>query len=438
MATFRRFQPFQHPSEEAVADRLVRQLHSDAIVIGNYLMPSAYGGPEIDVLVLHPCGIVLCEVKHWFGKMVQFGVNVTFEDGYTQPNPMHGLMYKAKILRSYLMDRVKLPPSVSVQGCLVIDGLTGTLPAHVVRDEYVFTSQDASKAIDNGHVVYQHGRQRTALSAATIGKIADTICAEKPSRPSAKVGHFIIDEEIGAGEFTTHAAGRCLHVTDRNVLLQRWQLEGRTDQKQRTLHRLERETAALARLEAYRSPAFPLLYDAFRDPDDWNVYWAVLELVEGQTLEMMAERFRGNRRFREGVVNQLDEALRLLRAAGIVHRNIHETTILVRPNEQILLGGFEFCSQAEAGTIRRTRPPGRPIAPESLEGKADVHTDIYDAACLLLRLLGYRADENPAASARSIRHAGLRSAFVQALSRSPAQRPDDLQELSKAIKEGVR
>ena len=126
MAIFRRFQPFQHPSEEGVADRLVRQLHNDAAVIGNYLMPSGFGGAEIDVLaILHPRGIVLCEVKHWFGKMVQFGVNVIFEDGYTQPNPMHGLMYKAKILRSYLMGRINLPAAVSVQGCLIIDGLSG-------------------------------------------------------------------------------------------------------------------------------------------------------------------------------------------------------------------------------------------------------------------------------------------------------------------------
>ena len=281
MATFRRFQPFQHPSEEDVADRLVRQLHEDAIVIGNYLMPSGYGGAEIDVLVLHPYGIVLCEVKHWFGKMVQFGVNVTFEDGYTQPNPMHGLMYKAKILRSYLMDRVKLPPTVSVQGCLVIDGLAGTLPAHVIEDEYVFTSQEAAKSIDAGQVVYQQGRQHTSLSAVTIRRIADSLCAEPATRASMQVGHFVIDEEVGVGDFTTQYAGRCLHVAERNVLLQRWQLKGRSEQKRRTLHRLERETAALARLEAYRSDAFPVLYDAFRDPDDWNIYWAVLELIEG-------------------------------------------------------------------------------------------------------------------------------------------------------------
>jgi hypothetical protein len=97
-------------SEEEVADRLVRQLHEDAIVTGNYLLASGHGGGEIDLLVLHPYGIVLCEIKHWFGNMVQFGVNVTFEDGYTQPNPMHGLMYKAKILRSYLMNRVQQLP----------------------------------------------------------------------------------------------------------------------------------------------------------------------------------------------------------------------------------------------------------------------------------------------------------------------------------------
>ncbi len=438
MATFRRFQPFQHPSEEEVADRLVRQLHDDAIVVGNYLLPSGHGGGEIDLLVLHPYGIVLCEVKHWFGKMVQFGVNVTFEDGYTQPNPMHGLMYKAKILRSYLMHRVKLSAAVSVQGCLVIDGLTGALPPHVIEDEYVFTSQETAKCINAGRIVYQHGRQHTSLSAVTIRRIADTLFAEPANRVPIQVGHFIIDEEVGPGEFTTQYAGRCLHVVDRNVLLQRWQLDGHPEQKRRTLRRLERETAALARLEAYRSDAFPVLYDAFRDPDDWNIYWAILELVEGQTLEMMVDRFRRNRRFRESVISQLDEALRLLGTTGVIHRNIHETTIFIRPNERLLLGGFEFCSQADAATIRHTRPAGRPLAPEAAEGKVDFRTDIYDAACVLLRLLGFSDGDDPVSSARKIKNAAVRSAFMKALRRSPAERPKNLEELYKAIRGGVR
>ena len=438
MATFRRFQPFRHHSEEEVADRLVRQLHEDAVVIGNYLLPSAYGGGEIDLLVLHPYGVVLCEVKHCFGKMVQFGVNVTFEDGYSQPNPMHGLMYKAEILRSYLMNRVRLPARVSVHGCLVIEGLDGALPAHVIQDEYVFTSQEAAKSIDAGQVVYQEGRQHTSLSAATIRRIAETLCAEPADPSSMQVGHFVIDEEVGSGEFTTHYAGRSLHVADRDVLLQRWQLKGRPEQKRRTLHRLEREAAALARLEAYRSDAFPVLYDAFRDPDDWNVYWAVLELVEGQTLGMLADRFRRDRRFREGIIGQLDHALRILGEARVVHRNIHESTILVRGNERVLLGGFAFCSKADAATVRHTLPMGRPRAPEAAEGKVDCRTDIYDTACMLLRLLGWNDGGDPLASARRIKPGDLRAALLKALSRLPEERPVNLEQICRAAKGGVR
>jgi serine/threonine protein kinase len=232
-------------------------------------------------------------------------------------------------------------------------------------------------------------------------------------------------------------AGRCLHVAHRNVLLQQWQLKGRPEQKRRMLHRLERETAALARLEAYRSDAFPILYDAFRDPDDWNVYWAVLELVEAQTLETMADRFLRNRRFRESVVGQLDEAFQMLGRAGVIHRNIHESTILIRNNERLLLAGFEFCSEADAATIRHTRPAGRPIAPEAAEGKVDSRTDIYDTACMLLRLLHYSDGGDPASSAKKIKHSAMRSAFLKALSRSPKERSDNLEELYSAIKVGM-
>ena len=135
---------------------------------------------------------------------------------------------------------------------------------------------------------------------------------------------------------------------------------------------------------------------------------------------------------------QLDSALRLLGTAGVIHRNIHETTILLRPNERLLLGDFEFCSQAEAATVRQTQPPGRPLAPEAAEGKVDSRTDIYDTACMLLRLLGFLDGEDPNTAAKTLRHEAMRSAFLKALSRSPAQRPENLDKLRQAIEKGVR
>jgi len=320
----------------------------------------------------------------------------------------------------------------------VIDGLSAPLPPDVTDSEFIFSPSEAAEAIDDGKVVYQEGRQKAALSGHTIRSVVERLCGSPRPTSALQIGHFIVDEELPSGQFTEQYVGRCKHVVNRNVSLQRWELKGRKRQKQQMLHRLEREASALARLESYRSHVFPVLYDAFRDPDDWNTFWAVLERIEGEALEASKGRFQRNQRFRDAVVRQLNDALGTMATAGIVHRGIRESTLLVRDNGQIALSGFEFCSRLDSATVRHTKPAGRQAAPEVERGEVHVRTDIYDSACMIMRLLDLDEMDDPPVSAKRIKNRILRVAFTKALRQAPKDRSADLEEIREALKGGAR
>lgn len=437
MATFRQFQKFRNPSESAVAELFSKRLHSHAVIIGNYLLPSTLGGGEIDVLIIHPSGIVLCEVKHWFGKIVNFGNIVEFADGYRQTNPLHALYYKVKTLRTYLLEHFNLLKNVSILGCLVIDGLSAPIPERATRDEFVFGPEEAVRKIDQGKVVFQKDRSLVSLSEKTIVQIADFLCEEPAKENIWRVGHFIIDREIEGTSFARQFAGRCEHVGGRDVLLRRWEMDPFANPKKKTsnLRRFEREAAALASLESYRTTLFPLLYDAFPDPSDWNVYWAIMELCGGEPLSHLRDKFKTNRTFRDKVLLELDKALQIMKGASIVHRNLNENAIMVCSDDRVVLTDFEFCSEVDTKTVRKTIPTGRPIAPEVLQGRITPKTDIYDIATMIIRLIANAEAEEPLKGLNGIKNKSIRSALLSALEYDVDKRPDTLVKIRNALKE---
>jgi serine/threonine protein kinase len=395
------------------------------------------GGGEIDALIIHPTGIVSCEVKHWFGKIVNFGNIVEFADGYRQTNPLHALYYKVKTLRTYLLEHFNLLRNVSILGCLVIDGLSAPIPNRAARDEFVFGPEEAITKIDQGKVVFQKDRSLVSLSQETILRIADFLC-EEPARESIwRVGHFIIDREVAGTSFARQFAGRCEHVGGRDVLLRRWEMDPFANPRKKTsnLRRFEREAAALASLESYRTTLFPLLYDAFPDPSDWNVYWAVMELCSGEPLSRLRDKFKTNRTFREKVLLELDKALQIMKEACIVHRNLNENAIIICSDDRIVLTDFEFCSEADTKSVRKTIPTGRPVAPEVLQGRITPKTDIYDIATMIIRLIVDTKAEEPLKMLNGIKNKAIRSALFSALESAIDKRPDTLGKIRNVLKD---
>src|SRR5271157_5601930 len=138
MAVFRAANEFRHDSERRVAKALAEGLSNPAQLVGNYVLPGRFTGGEIDLVALLPEGIVTIEVKNWYGRVHRIGTLVEFEDGYTAPNPFPGLQYKAKMLRSHLINRGLIDRRLPVGGCLVFLGNL-ELPDDVYAEEHVFS-----------------------------------------------------------------------------------------------------------------------------------------------------------------------------------------------------------------------------------------------------------------------------------------------------------
>src|SRR5208337_1658929 len=97
-------------------------------------------------------------------------------------------------------------------------------------------------------------------------------------------------------------------LRDRDVLLRSWEVDPLADERKRQgiIRQLEAEAAALARLEASRCRSLPIVYDAFRDPANSDVFWLAQEYVGSTTLPTHAHRFVRDTVFRNEVLVQLD------------------------------------------------------------------------------------------------------------------------------------
>ena len=433
MAGFRAANEFRHESERRAAKALAEALPASAQLVGNFVLPGRFAGGEIDLVAVLPEGIVVIEIKHWYGRIHRIGALVEFEDGYTVPNPFPGLQYKAKMLRSHLVNRGLINRGFPVAGCLIFVGNL-ELPDDVCAEEHVFSLDAATKKDALLQTLSIHGR-RDKVDAKTIQAITDALADETDGTDTWRVGHFLLDTELEPTEYTRQFVGRCTHIYERDVLLRCWEVDPLADDRKRQsiLRQLEAEASALARLEASRCRSLPIVYDAFRDPASFDVFWLVQEYVGPDTLACQAHRFVKEPVFRTQVLAQLDQALTTLRDAGIVHRNLGAEVISVGEGDRILIGGLEFSAATDGQTQRRTvaRRSRRP--PEVAAGDHDSHAgDIYAAGLMILDLL-MPGEAAPAKRVRKIGDRDVARAIAACIDNEACQRPASLQALRTAL-----
>lgn len=435
MAKIRYANEFQHGSERAVAEELAKSLPPQAIAIANYVLPDEYGGGEIDFVVVLAEGIVCVEVKSWFGKIDRVGAFVEFENGYAVRTPFDGLKYKHKRLRSMLLDRKLISESVAVGSALVTTGRLDW-PAQAIIDRYVLAVADLRAKGALLRALERHERG-VRLDSRTIEAVADEIKESSSGVDRWRVGAFILDEEIASTEFARTYTGRAAEVVERDVLLRCWEIDPlATDtMRGRISRQVRKEAGALAALERSRCAAIPVVYDAFVDPGDFNVFWLAHESVGRRTLAEAVHELWAQPELPAAILRQLDDALKVLREHKIVHRAIRPEVIFLGEDGRVLLSGFEL-SAAEEGTVRRTEIVAR--SPEERGGKhPSGKTDLYNVARMVLGWVN--ADEAPVkAKLAALKRAPVQAALADLLHDDPARRPDDLAALIKAIGTGLR
>jgi serine/threonine protein kinase len=201
-------------------------------------------------------------------------------------------------------------------------------------------------------------------------------------------GRYSLDREIGRGGTGVVWLGRD-EVLGRPVALKRIGLLPGADSTD--LARAEREARLSAQLN---HPHVVAVFDVVVDTES-DAHWLVMEYVEGQTLGQLV-RQQGPLSPDEAapLLWQVADALVAAHAAGIAHRDVKPSNIMVDRSGQVKLTDFGIARIATDPSLTQTgMVTGSPsyLAPEiATGGRGDEAADVWSLGATMFHLLAGR------------------------------------------------
>ncbi len=195
-----------------------------------------------------------------------------------------------------------------------------------------------------------------------------------------------MDREIGRGGMGAVWLGRD-EVLGREVAIKR--IGHQPGGTSPDLVRAEREAKIAARVN---HPHVVAVFDLVQEDDQ---QYLVMEYVEGQTLaELIRDRGPLSPDQAAALLEQAAEALSAAHAAGVVHRDVKPSNILVTPEGQVKLSDFGIArAEADASLTQTGLVTGSPayLAPEVASGQlATPACDVWSLGATLFHTLAGR------------------------------------------------
>ncbi|ABL81488.1 MULTISPECIES: serine/threonine-protein kinase [unclassified Nocardioides] len=199
-------------------------------------------------------------------------------------------------------------------------------------------------------------------------------------------GRYTLEREVGRGGMGAVWLGRD-EVLGRQVALKRVGLAPGVTTPD--LARAEREARLAARLN---HPHVVAVYDLVIEGPDNTEQWLVMEYVEGSTLAELLRRDGAMTPDRAAAfLGQAADALAAAHAAGIVHRDVKPSNILVAPDGQVKLSDFGIArAEADASLTQTGLVTGSPayLSPEVASGQqATDASDVWSLGATLFHAL---------------------------------------------------
>lgn len=232
------------------------------------------------------------------------------------------------------------------------------------------------------------------LLVAMLDDTDDSTGDETPvGNEGRTLGDFKLTREVGRGGMGVVYDARQLSL-DRRVALK--VLPHEVTGSPANLARFRREALTLARLD---HPHVVGIYDVGETD---GVHWLAMEFVDGQSLEQRLEFLRTNghsgdslRRLVE-VIAEVAEALHHAHAAGVVHRDVKPSNILLRDGGGAVLTDFGLARDASSPSVTAEGAvAGTPhtMSPEQVSGRGsdlDARSDVFSLGATLYECLTLR------------------------------------------------
>ncbi|MBK8725501.1 MAG: serine/threonine-protein kinase [Holophagaceae bacterium] len=278
-------------------------------------------------------------------------------------------------------------------------------------------------------------------------------------QPGTKLGPYEILAPLGEGSMGEVWKAKDTKL-DRFVAIK--VLPGHLAAHPEALARFEREAKALAALQ------HPNVMGIFDFAAEGDFSYAVMELLEGETLRAVIDRGPLAHRRAVEIAGQIALGLAAAHGKGIIHRDLKPENVFVLRDGRVKLLDFGLAkthaalARVDAGTLPTTAAPGTAegamlgtvgyMSPEQARGEpADARSDIFSFGCLLYELVaGHRPFEGATAVdvLHGILHAdvaldetdlspGLRRILQHCLDKNPAQRFQSAQDLAFALESSV-
>lgn len=213
-----------------------------------------------------------------------------------------------------------------------------------------------------------------------------------------------------------------------------------TDAQKALQSKLFRHKKVVDQLTERRAKGIPVNRTALPDnPDEPNEWWVIDQWIEGDTVEALVKNKQFSRTdilpFARCLLNTLHE----LHTEGIILRDLHTRSIVIRPDKQPFLLDFELAKiiTGKSSVSNRGLLANPFRAPELVEGDENptVEADLYSWAMILVaiatgNLQPQRADLPHCISVFSKK---LYQQVEACLSICPDERPHSAKEISKAL-----
>ena len=394
--------PNDNEGEQITRNFLMSALaHTDGILLGNYHIPVNNGTYECDFVLVNELGVWLIEVKNWRRVIRIDRINWQRDDGLIIHSPLTSIETKAKTLATLLKNTGFR--NVSVIGLVVLAQSkavvknSNDLNREPQEHKIFYLDDRLIRALSNRNYLFD--KKNTELTSRRIQQIADMLLprAIDPDQQRISDSYRILYDLGPSPDGVFHAyKAENINIPGRYARAKKYYAATAfsTGDLAEGIFRFRRDLQALTKMGDH--PHIVRVYDYLPDRNSSDIYWLLLEWMQGITLQDRIDNgapmpFEEQRY----ILNAILDAIDYCHKNGILHRNLTPACIYLLDNNSVKLSDFDFARVPDiTGTLTTI---GEPLptratlytAPELLTNarEADVRSDLYSLGAIWYDML---------------------------------------------------